>query len=113
MEICRRSDAYEIAGVNLTFNRNYPQILRPRRQRKDRADICGPVPTATEASGINFNQLRVNQMPETWCRFVWRKIRALRGPLRVLFLLDRVPGNADVAIMLRRQLNGFPQCHVA
>jgi hypothetical protein len=69
------------------------------------------VPPATPS--FDLNQLRIRQMHKAAVISYRWKIRLFAGLLRVLFLLDRVAGDADIVVMLERQLDGFLQRHMA
>ncbi|HME35694.1 MAG TPA: hypothetical protein VKF84_10690 [Candidatus Sulfotelmatobacter sp.] len=58
-------------------------------------------------------QLRVGQMHEVAFIANGGKIGAFRNFFGVLLLLDRVFGDADVMIVLQRQLHGLVQVDVA
>ena len=60
-----------------------------------------------ETTRIDLDQLRVGQMYEVAFISDGGKIRAFRNFLGVLLLLDFVSGDADVVVLLQRQLNGL------
>src|SRR5262249_37030592 len=70
-------------------------------------------PRYTQAAGEDLDQLRFSQMQKAAVIMNGGKIGALCDRLRVLFLLDRVPGNANPVVVPESQLNGFLQCNVA
>src|SRR5713226_2150662 len=66
-------------------------------------------PGYAEATGLNLNQLSICHVHEAAVIPYRWKIRTLRGLLRVLFLLDRVAGNANVVVVVKGQLNSLVQ----
>src|SRR5262245_38288807 len=70
-------------------------------------------PWYAQAAGEDLNQLRLRQMQKAAVVMNGGEIRTLGNRLRLLFLLDRVSGDADPVVTLKSQLNGFLQCDVA
>src|SRR5208283_3574628 len=66
----------------------------------------------SQTPGRNFDQLRIRQVHEKAVISYGGKIRALSNFLCVLLLLDLVASDADVVIVLKRQLDGLLQSNM-
>ena len=66
-------------------------------------------PRCAQAAGADLNQLRIRHTQKTAVIAYRWEIGTLRGLFRVLFLIDRVACNADIVVVLERQLNRLLQ----
>src|ERR1700723_3107805 len=86
----------------------FTALVDDRIHRRNLRSSHGSQTSSLDLYQLCFRQMhKVAVIPYRW------KILALRDLLHVLFFLDRIAGDADIVVVLERQLNRFGQCNPA